>query len=105
MRSLQQSQEVADEHWSSILGNLADASRVDSYAQLCFNFNNPLVRRLARLDDRDVLRLSIQMLYVQSLLMGHHPLSANEMALLNTGLLDLIELGISGGDDGGEWLQ
>ena len=104
MRSLQQSREVADEHWSSILGNLADASRVDSYAQLCFNFNNPLVRRLARLDDRDVLRLSIQMLYVQSLLMGHHPLSANEMALLNTGLLDLIELGMGDSDDG-EWLQ
>lgn len=104
MRSLEQSRDVADEHWASILGNLADSSHADSYAQLCFNFNNPLIRKLARIEDRDVLRLSIQMLYVQSLLMGHHPLSSKEMALLNTGLLDLIEIGIAGG--GGEgWVQ
>ena len=105
MRSLEQSRDVADEHWASILGNLADASRVDSYAQLCFNFNNPLIRKLARITDREVLRLSIQMLYVQSLLMGHHPLSSKEMALLNTGLLDLIEIGIAGGGGGGGWVQ
>lgn len=103
MRSLEQSRDVADEHWASILTNLAGASRADSYAQLCFNFNNPLVRKLGRITDRDVLRLSVQMLYVQSLLMGHHPLSSKEMALLNTGLLDLIELGISGGPAG--WVQ
>ncbi len=104
MRSLEQSKDVADEHWASILGNLAQANRVDSYAQLCFNYNNPLVRKLGRIEDREVLRLSIQMLYVQSLLMGHHPLNAKEMALLNTGLLDLIELGIASKDTGG-WVQ
>lgn len=104
LRSLEQSKEVADEHWASILGNLAAQGQVDSYAQLCFNFNNPLIRKLTRLQDREVLRLSIQMLYVQSLLMGHHPLSSKEMALLNTGLLDLIELGIAGGSGGG-WVQ
>lgn len=102
MRSLEQSRDVADEHWASILGNLAESSRTDDLAQLCFNFNNPLVRKLARLDDHDVLGLAIQMLYVQSLLMGHHPLNASEMALLNTGMLDLIELSISAGQS---WVQ
>ena len=34
------------------------------------------------------------MLYVQSLLLGHHPLNAKEMKLLNEGLLGLIEWGI-----------
>lgn len=104
MRSLEQSKDVADEHWASILTNLASSSRVDTYAQLCFNFNNPLIRKLARIGERDLLRLSIQMLYVQSLLMGHHPLSSKEMALLNTGLIDLIELGLAGGAGQG-WVQ
>ncbi len=102
MRSLEQSRDVADEHWSSILSNLANSDQADSYAQLCFNFQNPLIRKLARLEDRDLMRLAIQMLYVQSLLMGHHPLSSKEMALLNTGLLDLIDLGI--GEPTG-WVQ
>ena len=38
-----------------------------------------------------MLRRVIEMLYVQALLLGHHPLTAQEMQLLNEGLLDLIE--------------
>lgn len=105
MRSLEQSREVSDDHWSSILSNLADSRQVDSYAQLCFNYDNPLVRKLARMEDRNVLRLSVQMLYVQALLLGHHPLSSDEMAILNTGLLDLIDLAIEQGAPSGGWVQ
>ena len=36
------------------------------------------------------LKLSVEMLYVQALLLGHRPLNAREMALLNRGLLGLI---------------
>lgn len=104
MRSIEQSKEVSDAHWSSILSNLADSSDGDSYATLCFNYQNPLVRRMATLDDREMITLAVQMLYVQSLLLGHHPLSSKEMALLNTGLLDLIELGLDARDDGG-WIN
>ena len=35
------------------------------------------------------------MLYVQALLLGHQPLNAKEMALLNEGLLALIEFGVA----------
>lgn len=104
LRSIEQSKEVSDEHWSSILNNLAQSGNDDAYATLCFNFQNPLVRRMAQLEDRKMIRLAVQMLYVQSLLMGHHPLNSKEMALLNTGLLDLIELGLDSSDEGG-WIQ
>jgi molecular chaperone HtpG len=49
---------------------------------------------MAQLRDRRLLERSIQMLYVQALLLGHHSLSAREMALLNEGLLGLIEWGV-----------
>jgi molecular chaperone HtpG len=104
MRNLENTREVSSDHWASILGSLAETGGPKNYARLCFNFENPLIRKLSRVEDRKVLRTAIQMLYVQALLMGHHPLSANEMALLNTGLLDLIDLAITGPEEGG-WVQ
>ena len=47
LRSLEQSKEIADPLWASVLGNLGRRERPDAaYAQLCFNFGNALVRRL-----------------------------------------------------------
>ena len=91
LRSVEQSREVADELWSSVLGNLADKRSGAMYSQLCFNYHNPLVRKLAGLTDKTLLQRSIQMLYVQALMLGHHPLQSREMALLNDGLIGLIE--------------
>jgi molecular chaperone HtpG len=94
-RSLEQSKEIANSLWAGVLGNLNKKDRPPvSFSHLCFNFENPLVRRLTTVKDRSILHRSIQMLYLQSLLLGHHPLSAKEMTLLNEGLLSLIEWGI-----------
>ncbi len=102
-RQLEQTQEVATPHWTAILGAMAGSNPASNYTRLCLNFRNPLVRKLARVHDPRVLRTSIQMLYLQSLLMGHHPLNAMEMGLLNTGLIDLIELSVSNAEGG--WIQ
>jgi molecular chaperone HtpG len=94
-RSLEQSKEIASPLWGGVLDNLSKKERRSSaFANLCFNLDNPLVRRLTTVRDRAVLHRSIQMLYLQALLLGHHPLSAKEMQLLNDGLLALIEWGI-----------
>lgn len=98
LRSVEQSREISDALWSSVLDNLTAKQAGDVYAQLCFNYHNPLVRKLAQLRNRTLLRRSIEMLYVQALLLGHHPLSAREMALLNEGLLGLIEWGLDAGE-------
>jgi molecular chaperone HtpG len=95
-RSLDQSREVANPLWGGVLDDLAGKSRRPStYAQLCFNHNNELVQRLVSLKKKSLIRRSIEMLYVQGLLLAHQPLSSKEIALLNEGLLALIELGIS----------
>jgi molecular chaperone HtpG len=93
LRSVEQSKEIADTLWGSMLDNLAHKVRAGAASQLCFNYHNPLVRKLARLRDNKLLQRSVQMLYVQALLLGHHPLSAREMKLLNEGLLELIAWG------------
>jgi molecular chaperone HtpG len=93
-RSLLQSKEVANPLWSSVLSGFESQSSQKQYAQLCFNWNNPLIQKLIKVDDLDSLKLSIQILYAQALLLGHYPLSAQEMKLLSQGLLQLIERGI-----------
>ena len=44
-----------------------------------------------RVEDRELLRRLIEVLYVQTLLLGHHPLSPAEMNLVNESLTGLIE--------------
>lgn len=94
-RSILQSQEIASNHWSNILDNLNSNTAHSTYAELCLNFNNSLISKLSKLENTQVLKVAIEMLYAQSLLLGHHPLSSQEIQLLNKGLLELIKLGIS----------
>jgi molecular chaperone HtpG len=100
LRSVEQSREITDALWSSVLDNLTAKHATEVYAQLCFNYNNSLIRKMALLRNRTLLQRSIQMLYVQALLLGHHPLNAKEMALLNEGLLGLIEWGVNAQERG-----
>jgi molecular chaperone HtpG len=91
-RSLEQSKEVSGPLWSGVLDNLGRRDRPGAdTAQLCFNFQNALVRKVASVRDRKRLARAVEMLYVQALLLGHHPLSSREMAVLNGGILALIE--------------
>lgn len=91
LRSVERSKDVADEMWSGVLSNLAGRVSAAVHSNLFFNLRNPLVQRLTKLKDTRLLNRAVQMLYVQALLMGHHPLHAKELALLTEGLADLIE--------------
>ncbi|MGA9995562.1 MAG: HSP90 family protein [Pyrinomonadaceae bacterium] len=101
-RSIEMSKDVSDGLWSSVLDSLAEGMEGERDAQLCFNYNNRLIRKMSRLQDETLLRLSVQMLYVQSLLLSHRPLNSKEMSLLNDGLLGLIEWGV---DSSGGWVN
>ncbi|HYO59017.1 HSP90 family protein [Archangium sp.] len=89
-RDVERAREETDELYASVLEGALAESREEERPQLCFNLRNPVVRRLARVRDVAQLKLSVEMLYVQALLLGHRPLNAREMALLNRGLLGLI---------------
>ncbi|QDE88664.1 HSP90 family protein [Myxococcus xanthus] len=101
-RDAERAREESDDLYAGVLDSVMAASGSEP-AQLCFNLHNPVVRRLAAVADRDMLKLSVEMLYVQALLLGHHPLNAQEMVLLNQGLLGLISAQLGGdGGRGGE---
>ncbi len=102
VRAIEQSKQVSDSLWSSVLDDLAADRTRSRYARLTLNYDNPMVRRLSRVDDRELLRSLIEVLYVQTLLLGHHPLSAAEMNLVNESLSGLMEWSL---DRGGSLLQ
>jgi molecular chaperone HtpG len=99
LRSIEQTKETADDLWSGVLDQFSESPAHDAYSQLCLNFQNPLIRRIAQVKDRQLIRRTIEMLYVQALLLGHYPLKAAEMKLLSEGLLGLIEIGLQAHGD------
>ena len=91
-RSVDRAKEEASPLFTSILDDVAGPREESGPgALLTLNFRNALVQRIAAIQDRGLQRLAVEMLYVQALLLGHHPLRANEMTLLNAGMIRLIE--------------
>ena len=91
IRNVDQSKEVSDELWGGILDNVAQSAIQSTYSQLVFNLNNQLVQRIVSINDNSLLERLIEILYLQALLLGHYPLRANELSILGSGLLGLID--------------
>lgn len=92
-RAVETTKEVTDVFWSSVLDRIGGEDGGAAAGRICFNYRNPVVYKICRMSDETLQRLSVQVLYAQSLLLGHRPLSSKEMKLLNEGLLGLVEWG------------
>ena len=64
--------------------------------KLYLNAANPLIQRLARVEDAKMAEDMVQVLYIHAMLAGHYTLSEREMEVLNTGLMKLIAYGLGG---------
>jgi len=93
MHSLSAGKEMADGLWSSVLEQMSSGIELKTWARLCLNYGNPVVHRIAKISDADMMRYAIQLLYVQSVLFSHRPLNPKEMVLLNESLLGFIKWG------------
>jgi molecular chaperone HtpG len=89
-RSLEQAKEVADPLFAGVLGNIGAGRGGDSNAQVVFNYSNSLIRDLTQVKDRNVLKRSVEVLYVQSLLLAQQPLTTKELSLMNQGLAGMV---------------
>lgn len=94
MRSMEQSKEIADEFFSSLLSDISSRIAQDAYHVCYLNAANPLIQRLTNVNDDRRLQTVTEVLYLQSLLLGQYPITAKETRLLSDGLLKLIELGL-----------
>lgn len=62
-----------------------------SLSKLYLNYNNPLIKKLVKIDDEETLQIIVEVLYLQSLMLGHHPIGSSEMKLLSDNLTKLVE--------------
>lgn len=97
-RRIEASRERADDLWGGVLTQVKPAAK----SGLCFNTANALVQRLAQHQNAALVLHVVQVLYVQSLLLGHHPLGQRELALMSAGFAGLLEWGIMGTGTQGE---
>ena len=93
-RQADQARDIGTTELTSAIDSVLGPSRSKAQAVLLLNYNNPIIRRLAPLKRGTIIKQCIEMLYVQSLLLGHHPLSSRELSLLNSGLSSLIEVAV-----------
>jgi molecular chaperone HtpG len=84
---------------SNVLGAIEDVrAGAAERPLLCLNHQNPLVRRLAAVDDDEAVAFAISLLHVHALLLGHRPQRAAEQQILPTSLLGLIGWGLDARD-------
>ncbi|QKG85139.1 HSP90 family protein [Kroppenstedtia pulmonis] len=98
-RQARLTKDLVNDTWGGILNAFENEYMKSHYAKLCFNFKNPLIQRLIKVQDHTIIKQVVEMLYVQALLMGHHPLSDREMALLNQGVLQMLDSVLAHNED------
>lgn len=86
---LRATRERADELWAGVLS--AFDKPTDDRPQLVLNHRNPLVRRVCALRGEEMVRLAVEALYGQALLLGYHPIRPADAALLNRSFLGLLD--------------
>lgn len=95
LRQMRSAKEISNGIFSDALSSLLSSVEEQPLATLYLNWNSPLVQRLTRFTDNELLQSMTRVLYVQALLAGGHSLRGGELKTLNKELLNLIEL--SGG--------
>ncbi|WP_139996678.1 HSP90 family protein [Paenibacillus paridis] len=95
LRSLEKAKESSTDLLASVLGNLGGSFGESAYSTLYFNLDNPLIDRLFSSGSKDMLPAAVEMLYTNALMMGHYPLSRQELAVLNQGIVRFIDWGLS----------
>jgi molecular chaperone HtpG len=95
---LKEVEEVKKDAFSSnndLFGELADIFGTqieESFANLCFNYNNFLVKELINCSDEKIKKAVIEILYVQALMLGHHNVKKVDNELFTGGINTLINL-------------
>ncbi len=91
--------EMSSEGFSSFFEGFSfDDEEEDDYsAKLYLNCNNPLIKRLAKSQDTELVKTIVQVIYVQAFMAGHYTMGEQEMEIMNSSLTKLMGYGLDGG--------
>ncbi|WNJ18406.1 HSP90 family protein [Pontibacter sp. G13] len=93
-RDLKQINDEAKDDWAGVTASLFDFSPTFR-SQLFLNLKNPIVQKLFEVKQIKKLEPHVQMIYFNTLMMSHYPLTAKELACMNENLLTIIDQSLS----------
>lgn len=85
---IEEIRESADDTWSSILSNVYQVDK-DRNIKLFLNYKNNVVQNMLQ-NESENMQLIIETLYFNSKMMGHYPMSGQEMIAFNQNLLKIL---------------
>lgn len=91
----EESESEANPLFSDIVHVIRTELYEEPFARLCYNFNNPIVRKAIASNDPNLQKVCIELFYTQALLMGNHVLSPEELKLMNSSLLEFMNMGLN----------
>jgi len=94
-RDVDRTKKITDELWGGMLTEMT--SNQKAYRQksnLYLNVDNPLIRKISNIKDDAQFKRCLELIYVNSLLLGHYTLNEKESKLLNENLIEIIDLSI-----------
>lgn len=90
-RDLQNAKENSDGVFSDLLDSFAEDIEERQANTLYFNYQNPIIKKMAALGKEDKLEDFIFIIYVQTLLIGGFHLRNNELGRMNDNILNILE--------------
>lgn len=90
-RQIAQAKERGDTMFHNMLDSFLSDTGETTDAMLIFNYDNPIFKKLLHLKNREQFENVLEILYVQALLIGGFPLCNDELTLMNSRLLRLLE--------------
>ena len=94
-RDIDRTKSMTDELWGGMLSELTSAKTGYQQASNLFvNVDNLLIQKIIKIDSDEKFQRCVELIYVNSLLLGHYALNEQESKLLNENLIAIIELSI-----------
>lgn len=90
-RQIEQAKNNSDAMFSNMLNSFLEDAGQTTEAMIYFNYDNPILKKLLHLKNEEQFENVLEILYVQALLIGGFPLHNDELTLMNSRLLCLLE--------------
>lgn len=93
-KDIEETKKKSDEIFNDMLSAFEAEFKEKSSAILYLNCENPLIQKLASVNDLEKLKVCCKIIYIQALVSGGFSVTGDDLANLNESLIKLIEWGI-----------
>jgi molecular chaperone HtpG len=89
-RDITEIKKSSDDLWSFIADSVYQQQE-NLHSKLFLNYNNPVIQKVLKNVDPELDQMIVETLYVNSMMIGHYPLSPLELEAMNKNMIIMIE--------------